>query len=542
MCTTANLATCVPACNAVTYGFLLSIEIDGRGTVMTCNKHGDIYSWQGQASLGGYIGRDIKEFQSSVISGAAGTFVATVGEDGNILTPLTIRPRQIAQIYGDRALPAKPTWGSGGFIIEKEGSLALNYIALLSMDRTTAIVQVASGGRMSVMDSSLVPVHGIPTHFPCAATAGSCRGPHTGPVVVNEPMKVSLAVPLACTFWTDNCGALPAGVTIEQHNQMVADTVSTRTPMFTVLSGPCTIDPTSDCVGRPSGFSESEACAIVPTSTFTLSSCSVFHLTDFRGLCPSQNRSECCHGLTFGPSIGPSTECSYRGTQPGCSTETVCSPEGYGNHRPDHLRIDGTEYVGRNCPYGIQVTASSTISWESNGRGTGRMAWQICAPAGSSGATISPGVAPAADPICFAVDQHIAVPDDPQFSVNAGSGDRDDCAPHWPFGLAPPDGGDGPGWYRLPPGKGLPTAPVGGHKCSTGKGVWLSNNSVSFHSAQLTASQLVTETQAIKTVDCGSFMLWQLPPLSVANCELYSTTAAYCLADGAHATHPNRPP
>ena len=33
VCTTANLATCVPECNAVTYGFLLSIEIDGKGTV-----------------------------------------------------------------------------------------------------------------------------------------------------------------------------------------------------------------------------------------------------------------------------------------------------------------------------------------------------------------------------------------------------------------------------------------------------------------------------------------------------------------------------
>ena len=33
VCTPANLATCVPACNVVTYGFLLSIEIDSKGTV-----------------------------------------------------------------------------------------------------------------------------------------------------------------------------------------------------------------------------------------------------------------------------------------------------------------------------------------------------------------------------------------------------------------------------------------------------------------------------------------------------------------------------
>eukprot|EP01052_Picozoa_sp_SAG31_P043347 SAG31_NODE_7191_length_1761_cov_2.515644_1_plen_370_part_10 len=74
VCTTANLATCVPDCNgellilfllcshvvnahtdatldvfaAVTYGFLLSIEIDGRGTVMTCNVMDMLYAWVGQ--------------------------------------------------------------------------------------------------------------------------------------------------------------------------------------------------------------------------------------------------------------------------------------------------------------------------------------------------------------------------------------------------------------------------------------------------------------------------------------------------------------
>ena len=35
VCTRSNLAVCAPVCNEETYGFLLSIEIDGRGTVMT---------------------------------------------------------------------------------------------------------------------------------------------------------------------------------------------------------------------------------------------------------------------------------------------------------------------------------------------------------------------------------------------------------------------------------------------------------------------------------------------------------------------------
>ena len=52
VCTTANLTVCVPQCNRLTYGFLLSIEIDGRGTVMTCNVMDMLYAWVGQASLG----------------------------------------------------------------------------------------------------------------------------------------------------------------------------------------------------------------------------------------------------------------------------------------------------------------------------------------------------------------------------------------------------------------------------------------------------------------------------------------------------------
>jgi hypothetical protein len=78
VCTKANLVSCAPACDEQTYGFLLSIEIDGRGTVMTCNKVDGVFSWQGQASLGGYIGDDFGSFFSSVVSGAAGTYMGTL--------------------------------------------------------------------------------------------------------------------------------------------------------------------------------------------------------------------------------------------------------------------------------------------------------------------------------------------------------------------------------------------------------------------------------------------------------------------------------
>eukprot|EP01052_Picozoa_sp_SAG31_P008376 SAG31_NODE_422_length_15859_cov_5.161865_4_plen_667_part_00 len=71
VCTTANLTVCVPQCNRLTYGFLLSIEIDGRGTVMTCNVIDLLYAWVGQASLGGIHRRCVCSvlFVGSVWSG-----------------------------------------------------------------------------------------------------------------------------------------------------------------------------------------------------------------------------------------------------------------------------------------------------------------------------------------------------------------------------------------------------------------------------------------------------------------------------------------
>ena len=45
VCSAANLTICVPICKQSTYGYLLSIEIDGRGTAMTCNKNDGAFSW-----------------------------------------------------------------------------------------------------------------------------------------------------------------------------------------------------------------------------------------------------------------------------------------------------------------------------------------------------------------------------------------------------------------------------------------------------------------------------------------------------------------
>ena len=132
ICTKANLLTCAPTCDELTYGYmyLLSIEIDRRGTVMTCNKVDGIFSWQGQASLGGYIGADFGSFFSSVVSGAAGTYLGTLTADAGVGTDLVIRPGQAVSITGDPGLVVVPSWGSGGFTVQQFGSLSLRHVTV----------------------------------------------------------------------------------------------------------------------------------------------------------------------------------------------------------------------------------------------------------------------------------------------------------------------------------------------------------------------------------------------------------------------------
>eukprot|EP01043_Picozoa_sp_COSAG02_P057198 COSAG02_NODE_6903_length_3297_cov_18.176986_2_plen_719_part_00 len=130
VCTAANLTVCVPQCNRLTYGFLLSIEIDGRGTVMTCNVMDTLYAWVGQASLGGYIGEVFAAFFSSVISGASGTYMVKITKSESVHTDLTIEPGQLVVINGDRALLQPPTWGSGGFTVGESASLSLSYMQI----------------------------------------------------------------------------------------------------------------------------------------------------------------------------------------------------------------------------------------------------------------------------------------------------------------------------------------------------------------------------------------------------------------------------
>ena len=147
--------SCAPVCEELTYGFLLSIEIDGKGTVMTCNKVDDMFSWQGQASFGGYIGDDFGSFFSSVVSGAAGTCMGTLTEDAGVSTDLTIQPGQAVLVTGDRSLARRRRSGADAGSVQAGGSLSLAYVGLGSVwafgtySAGTSIT-LSSGGSLSL--------------------------------------------------------------------------------------------------------------------------------------------------------------------------------------------------------------------------------------------------------------------------------------------------------------------------------------------------------------------------------------------------------
>ena len=165
-----------------------------------------------------------------------------------------------------------------------------------------------------------------------------------------------------------------------------------------------------------------------------------------------------------------------------------------------------------------------------------------------------------ADAACFG--PYTEVPDDPALRASAGQGAnsgrenydpaapsewRCDGAAHGAFGAG------GPAWYRLPPGRGLATAPPGEYHCGTDWTGWLSGwrgaagTAPDDHRYAVPADGALPPAAglppahgavcfdsgggytcywpvAVRAVGCGDFDLWALPPIP----DCYQT--AYCLA------------
>ena len=149
-CTSSDVASCVPPCNAEHHGYELLATIDGTDTKFSCNLAHGLYSWMGAASEGGYLGADVQSFFSAVVSGAAGSYIVTLMADAGISTDLVIEPGQDVRISGDPAMAVAPSWGGGGFTVASRGSLSL---ACVSLDASEVLI--VRGGLLSLSEMAL---------------------------------------------------------------------------------------------------------------------------------------------------------------------------------------------------------------------------------------------------------------------------------------------------------------------------------------------------------------------------------------------------
>ena len=150
-CTTANILTCVPACNATTHGYELLATIDGTDTKFSCSLADLLFSWIGAAALGGFIGQNVEAFISAVISGATGTYVVTVAADVTLNSVLEVRPGQNVKIIGQEGI----SWGPGGFLVGESGRLTLQSLIVAG-----SLSAMAGASNLRVSHCVLNHVHG----------------------------------------------------------------------------------------------------------------------------------------------------------------------------------------------------------------------------------------------------------------------------------------------------------------------------------------------------------------------------------------------
>jgi hypothetical protein len=236
-CTTANILTCVPDCNATHHGFELLATIEGTDTKFSCNLANMLYSWVGAAALGGFLGQNVAAFVSAVISGAAGTYVLTLTEDAGVSTDLTVQPGQNVIISKDVGLEEAPRWGSGGFTVGEMGSLTLTYVN---------IGRVQSGLHDSVACCGTNP---------CSIIAVEGGSVALTSITVSATLLGSVGTQLSSTSSTlrlqdvavpefDPTGPLAGMMT---GRTIVPPFFGTVAGTFTVSSGPCTV---SDVMAR----------------------------------------------------------------------------------------------------------------------------------------------------------------------------------------------------------------------------------------------------------------------------------------------------
>ena len=116
-----------------------------------------------------------------MFSGAAGVYFGTLDQDAGISTLLTVTPGQSVSVTGDPSFAPvadagppdyesyntreAPLWGSGSFVVQERGSLALTRIAL----DPSATIDLSGGGSLSLA-SMIVPEAALTTAYGAAST------------------------------------------------------------------------------------------------------------------------------------------------------------------------------------------------------------------------------------------------------------------------------------------------------------------------------------------------------------------------------------
>eukprot|EP01051_Picozoa_sp_SAG22_P000797 SAG22_NODE_25_length_30107_cov_28.456412_18_plen_1854_part_00 len=199
VCTRANLTICAPPCNQASDGFLLSILIGGRGTMMTCNQEEGVFSWQGQSALGSCITRRAQTWLENIITHAAGTFALQLAASVAVLTAADLVAGQSAMLHGAVG-GSPPVWTYSGegsaFIV---GAGAELEISVVTVAATSGLAfQIADSSTIMVTSLQLQKGDGSADAISCAALATgvgqaglTCADTGFGSVNVAGPLFIS---------------------------------------------------------------------------------------------------------------------------------------------------------------------------------------------------------------------------------------------------------------------------------------------------------------------------------------------------------------
>eukprot|EP01051_Picozoa_sp_SAG22_P006915 SAG22_NODE_468_length_10147_cov_77.238654_9_plen_970_part_00 len=172
VCSRANLTVCAPQCNPVTEGYLLSVLIEGRGTLMTCNQEDDVYSWQGQSALGSCITKRGPTWLENIMTHAAGTFALELVASVAVVIAADLVAGQSALLHG--IAEGEPPWwtflGEGpAFIVGAGAELEISAVTVAA---TSGLAFRVSGSSTVVLSTlRLQKGDGSTDAISCAALA-----------------------------------------------------------------------------------------------------------------------------------------------------------------------------------------------------------------------------------------------------------------------------------------------------------------------------------------------------------------------------------